>query len=83
MNTLNISLPEALATFVAEQVSLRGFTSNSEFVGELVRREQDRQNLRTLLLQGASSALSLPVDADYFNRLRDRIKANDMADGIE
>ena len=53
MTTMNISLPEALKTFVDEQVSQRGFGTSSEYVRELIRKDQDRMQLRGLLLAGA------------------------------
>ena len=70
MSTLNVSLPEALKSFVDRQVSARGYSSSSEYVGELIRKDQDRQLLRGLLLEGASSSPAVTADADYFGRLR-------------
>ena len=73
MSTMNISLPESLKAFVDEQVSCRGFGTSSEYVRELIRKDQDRLHLRALLLQGASSEPSGPADAAYFASLRERI----------
>lgn len=67
---MNISLPEALKTFVDEQVKQRGYGTSSEYVRELIRRDQDRTHLRGLLLAGASSAPAEPADQAYFARLR-------------
>jgi len=74
MSTMNISLPETLKSFVDEQVNQRGYGTSSEYVRELIRRDQDRQHLRGLLLAGAASAPTAPVDADYFESLRDRVR---------
>ena len=74
MSTMNISLPEALKSFVDQQVSARGYSSASEYVRELIRKDQDRQRLRDLLLEGAASPPSVTADADYFARLRDRVR---------
>ena len=52
---MNISLPEALKSFVDDQVSARGYSTSSEYVRELIRKDQDRQRLRGLLLEGAES----------------------------
>ena len=52
---MNISLPEALKSFVDQQVRARGYRSSSEYVRELIRNGQDRQPLRGLLLEGAAS----------------------------
>lgn len=74
MSTMNISLPDALKTFVDEQVSQRGYGTSSEYVRELIRKDQDRLQLRSLLLVGAASAPAVPVDANYFENLRDRVR---------
>lgn len=73
MSTMNISLPDHLKSFVDEQVAGRGYGTSSEYIRELIRRDQDRLDLRRLLLDGASSAQSEPIDADYFANLRDRV----------
>ncbi len=69
---MNISLPEALKSFVDQQVSARGYRSSSEYVRELIRNDQDRQRLRGLLLEGAAPPPAITADEDYFGRLRDR-----------
>lgn len=73
MSTMNISLPDSLKTFVDEQVSQRGYGTSSEYVRELIRKDQARQHLRGLLLEGAASAPAGPADASYFEGLRRRI----------
>ncbi|MDR0203096.1 MAG: type II toxin-antitoxin system ParD family antitoxin [Delftia acidovorans] len=75
MSTMNISLPDTLKSFVDEQVSQRGYGTSSEYVRELIRRDQERLQLRNLLLAGAGSAPAAVVDAGYFDRLRERAKA--------
>lgn len=71
MSTINISLPEALKSFVDDQVSTRGYSTSSEYVRDLIRKDQERQHLRGLLLEGAASPPAVTADADYFDRLRD------------
>ena len=71
---MNISLPEALKSFVDRQVSARGYSSSSEYVRELIRKDQGRQRLRSLLLEGAASPPGVTADADYFGRLRDVVE---------
>jgi antitoxin ParD1/3/4 len=77
--TMNISLPEALKSFVDEQVSSRGFGTSSEYVRELIRKDQERRHLRELLLAGASSRPAAVVDSAYFATLRDRIVSRTAA----
>lgn len=71
---MNISLPESLKSFIDDQVTERGYGTSSEYVRELVRRDQQRQQLRALLLTGAASAPTAPVDASYFDSLRARVR---------
>ncbi|MBZ9966147.1 type II toxin-antitoxin system ParD family antitoxin [Mesorhizobium sp. BR1-1-2] len=72
MSTMNISLPDSLKHFVDQQVTDRGYGTSSEYVRELIRHDQDRQRLRGLLLEGASSEPGVPVDDSYFAALRKR-----------
>jgi antitoxin ParD1/3/4 len=81
MSTMNISLPDSLKSFVDEQVRQRGYGTSSEYVRELIRRDQDRLQLRDLLLAGASTAPSAPVNEAYFEGLRDRVRSADKAPG--
>jgi len=74
MGTMNVSLPDSLRSFVDEQVSSRGFGTSSEYVRELIRKDQDRMTLRGLLLAGANSESAAPADAAYFASLRDRVE---------
>ena len=73
MSTMNISLPESLKAFVDEQVGSRGFGTSSEYVRELIRKDQERLHLRGLLLAGAGSPPAAAADAAYFSALRARI----------
>lgn len=71
---MNISLPRALKSFVEEQVASRGYGTTSEYVRELIRGDQERQQLRGLLLDGATSAPTSAVDEAHFDRLRDSVR---------
>jgi len=71
---MNVSLPDALKEFVEAQVAEKGYGTSSEYVRELIRKERDRQHLRSLLLEGAQSAPGGRADGAYFDALRDRIR---------
>lgn len=73
MPTMNISLPESLRTFVEDQITQRRYGTTSEYVRDLIRRDQDRQHLRGLLLDGASSEQGPVADDHYFDDLRDGV----------
>jgi antitoxin ParD1/3/4 len=69
---MNISLPDSLRSFVDEQVESRGFGTSSEYLRELIRKDQERLQLRNLLLAGARSKPAAPADAAYFSALKKR-----------
>lgn len=70
MTTMNVSLPESLKEFVDLRVAGAGYGTASEYVRELIRRDQDRERLRGLLLQGMQSPVTGEAGADYFDALR-------------
>lgn len=67
---MNISLPDALKSFVDTQVATRGFGTSSEYVRELIRKDQDVQRLRNLIMDGAASPIAGEAGEDYFDGLR-------------
>jgi antitoxin ParD1/3/4 len=79
MATMNISLPDALRSFVDERVVADGYGTSSEYVRELIRKDQGRRHLRALLLEGASSPATSPADPAYFETLKRRVAGRDMA----
>ena len=74
MTTMNVSLPETLKTYVDHQVLQGGYGTSSEYVRELIRKDQDRTRLRTLLLEGAASPTGRVADEAYFENLRSGIR---------
>ena len=68
---VNISLPETLKDFVDRQVAERGYGTSSEYVRELIRKDQERVALRALLVDGASSPLTDVVGPAYFGSVAD------------
>ncbi len=67
---MNISLPESLRVFVEDQIAQRRYGTTSEYVRDLIRRDQDRQHLRDLLLAVAASEQGPVADDRYFDDLR-------------
>lgn len=72
MGTMNISLPDGMKDFVDAQVEERGYGTSSEYIRDLIRREQDRLQLRQLVLDGAAAPRTGEADASYFGKLRAR-----------
>lgn len=73
---------DELPASLDEQVSRRGFGSSSEYVREHIRKDQERLQLRSLLLAGAAPASAAPADAAHFAPLRARVHCG-CADGDE
>jgi antitoxin ParD1/3/4 len=82
MGTMNVSLPDAMKDFIDEQVASKGYGSSSEYIRDLVRREQDREHLRQLLLEGLSGPVVGVADKAYFDGLRGRIKDRAAKDKV-
>ncbi|MGO4834510.1 type II toxin-antitoxin system ParD family antitoxin [Rhizobiaceae sp. 2RAB30] len=74
MRTLTISLPTSLESFVDQQVSKGGYGTSSEYILDLIRRDQARELLRSRLLDGASSPPTAPVTEGYFEGLRHHVR---------
>jgi antitoxin ParD1/3/4 len=70
MSTMNVSLPDELRAFVDVQVDEGRYGSTSEYVRALIRRDQNRHELRRLLLDGAASPPGPVADDTYFSSLR-------------
>jgi antitoxin ParD1/3/4 len=76
---MNISLPDSLKKFVDLQVEVRAFGTSSEYVRELIRRDQERNQLRDLLVAGAGSPPAAAADAAYFEELRRRVRQRSVS----
>lgn len=72
MGTMNISLPDQLRDWVDGQVTSRGYGNTSEYVRELIRRDRERERLRSLLIDGVQSAPGAVADEAFFEGLRVR-----------
>ena len=79
MTTMNVSLPTAMKSFVDEQVKLRGYQSSSEYIRDLLRREQDHERLRSLLTEGLASGPGRILDDAYIDELRKSVRRRAVA----
>ncbi len=73
MTSLNISLPEPLREWIETQVKRGRYGNASEYLRELIRRDQDRQaqeRLEELLLEGAKSGPASPLTKQDWAQLR-------------
>ncbi|MDI1271168.1 MAG: type II toxin-antitoxin system ParD family antitoxin [Polaromonas sp.] len=72
MSTMNISLPDGLKAFVDELVQTEGYGTSSEYMRELIRRDQERRQFKEHLLVGMRAGVEGPMDAAFFAALRKR-----------
>lgn len=73
MTTMNISLPEALKSFVDEQIASGGYSTASEYVRGLIRDAQKQaaqERLEAALLEGLESGEPIPVTAEFWEKRR-------------
>ena len=73
MSHVTVSLPDALESFVNDEVAAHGHDSSDTYIRSLIARERDRQVLRNLLLEGQASPIVGVADDSYFDRLRARV----------
>ncbi|MEJ1091450.1 type II toxin-antitoxin system ParD family antitoxin [Microbacterium istanbulense] len=70
MSTMNVSLPASMRDYVDQRVAQANYGSASEYVRDLIRRDQARSDLRERVLLGAESPLVTESTEDLFTRLR-------------
>ena len=72
---MNISLTDDLKAFVDTRVKSRGYSSSSEYVRDLLRRDEERlkeEHFQKLIQDGLESPL-LPQSFDLASHMRKRI----------
>ena len=74
MATMNISLPEQMKTWVETQVDTGRFSNSSDYVRDLIRRDQDDQDKREALIhaliEGEKSGVSTRTVTDIWDDLK-------------
>jgi len=63
-NTMNIALPEPLRAYVAQRVESGEYGNTSEYVRELIRKDQREQRVQRLRLLVEEGLASGPATAD-------------------
>ena len=71
---LNISLPNQVTDFIEQQSMADGFATPSEYVFDLVLREQARlaqqKRIESMLLEGLNSGASTEMTDDWWSAKR-------------
>jgi len=68
--TMNISLPASLKQWIEEQVSVRGYSTASEYVRDVLRREQARAQIDARLSEAVESGESTPMTQKNWRKIR-------------
>ena len=70
MATMNVSLPDPMKEWVEAQSRTGRYSNASDYVRDLIRRDQDRQNaiteLQMLVDEGLASGRPEPFDMEMF-----------------
>lgn len=78
MVTLNVSLPEAMKDWVEAQAEIGRFGSASDYVRDLIRRDQEKidglAQLQTLIAEGFDSGVSERSLDDVLAEARERVR---------
>jgi antitoxin ParD1/3/4 len=72
---MNVSLPESLRTFAEERAGTL-YSSASEYIRELIRRDQKeaaKEKLEELLIEGLESGEPMVVTEDYWEKKRQEL----------
>lgn len=82
MATMNVSLPDAMKNWVEDQVRTGKYGNSSDYVRDLVRRDQERMEARQKLQKLADDALASGIsDLDREGLLaRMRAKAQEATE---
>lgn len=73
--TMSFALPESLRTYIDERVQTGPYGNTSEYLRDLIRRDQEdqaRRRLRDLITEGLASGPGRPLDDRSIAALRDR-----------
>ena len=70
MATMNVSLPDPMKAWVEDQVAEGRFGNSSDYVRDLIRRDQERRAavavLQAAIDEGLASGTPAPFDQDAF-----------------
>jgi len=72
MATMNVSLPDQMKTWVESQTETGRYSNASDYVRDLIRRDQKRNDqigeMQALINQGLNSGAAVPFDFDDFKQ---------------
>lgn len=77
---MSFALPESMRDYIDARVRNGSYGNTSEFLRELIRRDQEQQaaaRLRELITEGLESGAGRPVTDDVIAELRDQAFGDD------
>jgi antitoxin ParD1/3/4 len=80
-NTMSFALPESLREYIDERVSSGGYGNTSEYLRDLIRRDQQTQAVRRLqhlIADGIESGDGRAATDEVMRELRDRALTADQ-----
>ena len=76
MATMNVSLPDPMKDWVEQQTKGGRYSNSSDYVRDLIRRDQDRAakiaHMQKMVTEGLESGAAEPFDFDaFFTRMQE------------
>lgn len=75
MAQMNISVPDKLKSWAESRVADGRYSSTSDFVRDLLRRDQDEEAKRLLLIAEIEKGLASPISDQTVDDVFERVRA--------
>ena len=75
MATMNISLPDPLRDWVQEQIKDGNYASSSDYVRDLIRRDREAREQKTVLQEAITAGLKSGISEQSMDELLADAKA--------
>ena len=75
MATMNISLPDPLRDWVQEQIQDGNYSSSSDYVRDLIRRDRESRQQQTILQEAITSGLKSGISQRSMEDILEEAKA--------
>jgi antitoxin ParD1/3/4 len=75
MATMNISLPDPLRDWVQEQIQDGNYSSSSDYVRDLIRRDRELREQKTVLQEAITTGLKSGISQRSMEDLLEEAKA--------
>ena len=73
---MTLHITDSLQSFVDSESTQQGLASSTDFVLDLIKKEQDRAHVRALIDEGMASTSRIVCVEEYINSLRNKINGN-------